>query len=178
MAISLHENLADLASILLLSCLVVVEKLFCLMMHYDTTVHSCCFPVLQLLADSLHSPDKTPPNPLLLHTPQWVFTSEALLQWKGQVEEEDKKQRALLEQILDRSTAITLDEFDVQFSAYLKHLQLKRSKGLKIPLDPNHFKVPSLQVQTLLAERMAKEDRYWPSKQLCQVFQLQWIPYR
>ena len=141
-------------------------------------MHSCCSVVLQLLADAMHSTCETPPSPLLWHAPQWVVTSEALPQWEGQVEEEDKKQRAMLEQILDRSTAVTLDKFEVLFSACLKHLQLKRSKSQKVVLDPLHFKVPSLQVQTLLVERMMKEDRYWPSKQLCQLSQLQWIPYK
>lgn len=139
---------------------------------------SCCSVVLQLLADALHSPCEPPPGPLLWHAPEWVVTSKALPQWEGQVEEEDKRQRAMLEQILDRSTAVTLDKFEVHFSTYLKHLQLKRSKSQKIPLDPAYFKAPSLQVQTLLAERMIREDRYWPSKQLCQLSQLQWIPYR
>lgn len=141
-------------------------------------MHLYCFLMLQLLADALHSDSETQPKPFLWHTPQWVVTTEALPQWEGQVEEEDRKQRALLEQVLDRNSAVTLDEFEVRFSAYLKHLQLKRSKGHKMPLDPADFKVPSLQVQALLAERMAREDRYWPSKQLCQVCQLQWVPYR
>lgn len=153
-------------------------KLLCLVMCCGTAVQTSCFVLSQLLADALQFPSETPPEPLLWHAPQWVLTSKALSQWEGQVEEEDKKQRALLEQILDRSTAVTLDAFEVQFSAYLKHLQLKRSKGLKVPLDPSHFKVPSLQMQTLLAERVAQEDRYWPSKQLCQLSQLHWVPYR